>query len=334
MPRVFPHRLLVLALALSGCGADERSVVAYVSVDQIHAEPVLHAFERETGIKVRAVFDVEAAKTTGLATRLLAEKDRPRADVFWNGEFAQTLRLKQQGVLAPFDDPASAALPAAFKDPNGFWFGLGGRARVFLVNRTLLKPEDYPKSLEDFLNTRYPADRIGLALPLFGTTATHAAALYRMLGRDAARGFFSALKDRGVGIVDGNSVVRDRVADGRWMFGLTDTDDAWGAIQRGAPVDVVAPDQAGRGTFIIPGTVALIARAPHRAEGLALLRFLLRAETEDALIRGGFSQWSLRSGVEATAMFPKGLRVMPLALEDVQEQLPLTMQDMRDLFVR
>jgi hypothetical protein len=79
-----------------------RSVVIYTSADQIYSEPILKEFEVQTGIKVLAVYDVEATKTTGLMNRLIAEKNRPLADVFWNSEFTQTILLKEEGVLAPY----------------------------------------------------------------------------------------------------------------------------------------------------------------------------------------------------------------------------------------
>jgi iron(III) transport system substrate-binding protein len=277
---------------------------------------------------------VEAAKTTGLATRLIAEKDFPRADVFWNGEFVQTLRMKKNGILQACAPASTSGIPLAFKDPEGYWYGIGGRARVFLINRSLLQPEAYPRKLEDFLNPKYPPDRIGMALPLFGTSATHAAALFATMGPEPASKLFSALKDRGVRLVDGNSVVRDMVAGGRWIFGLTDTDDALGAIERGAPVEVVAPDQDERGTLVVPGTVALIRGAPHSKEAAALMNYLLKPETEQAIIRGGFCQWSIRGNIGSSPMFPSGLRAMAVSLDEVNNLLPQAMKQMREIFSR
>jgi iron(III) transport system substrate-binding protein len=335
----FRHLSLLLlagfiAGTLAGCAKQGRYVTAYVSVDQIYSEPILKAFGNSTGIEVRAIYDVEAAKTTGLATRLIAEKDRPRADVFWNGEFAQTLRLKELRVLGACAPPSAAEIPSAFRDPDGYWYGLGGRARVFLVNRTLLKPEEYPKRLEDFLDSKYPPDRIGLALPLFGTSATHSAALFAVSGAGPAASFFRALKSRGIQVVDGNSTVRDRVAAGHWLFGLTDTDDALGAIERGSPVEVVAPDQDGRGTLVVPGTVAAVRGAPHTKEAALLMDYLLRRETERELIRGGFCQWSLRGDLASSPMFPSGLKAMTVSLSDVNRQLTPAMEQMREIFAR
>ena len=62
-------------------------VVAYVSEDQVFSEPILRDFERETGIRVRAVFDTEEAKSTGVMNRLIAERGNPQADVYWANDF-------------------------------------------------------------------------------------------------------------------------------------------------------------------------------------------------------------------------------------------------------
>jgi len=108
--------------------------------------------------------------------------------------------------------------------------------------------------------------------------------------------FFETLQKRGVRVVDGNSVVRDFVASGQWIFGLTDTDDACGAKQKGAPVAIVFPDQAEKemGTVLIPNTAALIAKAPHPLEAQNLLDFLLSKEVEQQLVESGWCHIPLR----------------------------------------
>ena len=59
------------------------AVVVYCAQDQVYAEQVFRLAEKEMGIRVLPVYDSEAVKTVGLANRLLAERDRPRADLFW-----------------------------------------------------------------------------------------------------------------------------------------------------------------------------------------------------------------------------------------------------------
>jgi hypothetical protein len=78
---------------------------------------------------------------------------------------------------------------------------------------------------------------------MFGTASTQAAALYSCLGRERARAFFTSLNNRSVRVVDGNSVVRDLVADGQLAYGITDADDAGRAIESGRNVAIIIPDQ-------------------------------------------------------------------------------------------
>ncbi len=343
MPKTIHAKALILLTLLAilavACrvGESDHQVVVYTSVDQVFSEPILKRFEEQSGIQVLPVYDVEATKTTGLVNRLIAEKHNPQADVFWNGEFAQTLLLRDEDVLAPYDSPNAKAIPAEYVDPDFYWTGFAGRGRVILVNKDLIAPEDYPASLEDLLDPQWPADQIGIAYPLFGTTATHAAALYALWGQDKARDFFEQLQIRGIQIVDGNSVVRDMVADGRLAFGLTDTDDACGAIQRGAPVEIIFPDQEenGIGTLIIPNTVALIAGGPNPENGKHLIDFLLSTETAGALIEAEWSQLSVRpSTVESACLGNPTIKGMSVSLGEIYQQLIPSKRDLAEIFIR
>src|SRR5918993_801003 len=116
--------LVVLALGAGGCGRsdpparEERTVTIYVSTDRVFSEPVLREYERRTGVKVDPVYDTEETKSTGLANRLLAEKPRPQADVFWSNEPVRTLVLKARDVLAPYTSPNAQGIPPPLVDPS------------------------------------------------------------------------------------------------------------------------------------------------------------------------------------------------------------------------
>ncbi len=332
-----PAAVLILCWLLMGCQPSPPQVVVYTSVDQIFSEPILEQFEATSGIEVLAVYDVEAAKTTGMVNRLIAEKEQPQADVFWNGEFAQTILLKDEGVLAPYTPSNAADTPAAYKDPDGTWTGFAGRARVLLVNTDLVPEERMPTSIQDMLDPAWSGDRLGIAYPLFGTTATQAAALYAYWSPTEGRAYFETLADREVRVVDGNSVVRDMVADGRLAFGLTDTDDACGAVARGAPVQIVIPDQAPdqMGTLIIPNTVALVAGGPNPAEGQKLIDYLISEAVSDALIASGWSHVTLDNKPIASACLQgQSIRGMDVALTEVYDQMLPAKNDMQRIFVR
>lgn len=317
-------------------GGEEKTVIVYTSVDQVYSEPVFRAFENETGIKVLPVYDVEATKTTGLVNRLIAEKARPQADVFWSGEFSQTIVLKNESVLAPYHSPSAVDIPAQFKDTDGYWTGFGGRARVFIVNTDLLTPSQYPHSVYDMLDEKIPAKTVGIAYPMFGTTATQAAVLYSYLGKENARKFFSSLNNRGVRVVDGNSVVRDLVADGQLSYGLTDTDDACGAVETKKNVTIIIPDQreGEMGTLVIPNTVALIAGAPNPEQATVFMDYLLDRKQESAMVTSGWIQIPVRDIPASSCINSTGIKTIPVTYQDTYYSLEPAQKDLTEIFIR
>lgn len=330
--------ILLAVAVISGCSPQEESaVVVYTSVDQMYSEPIFNEFEAETGIKIKPVYDVEAAKTTGMVNRLIAEKTNPQADVFWNGEIIQTLLLKEEGVLDSFISASASNIPESFIDPDGYWVAIAGRARILIVNTDFLEPEDYPSSIYDLADDAWPAEKVGLAYPMFGTTATHATALYSYLGHDSAREYYSALQERGISVVDGNSVVRDMVADGRLLFGMTDTDDACDAIEDGKPVTIVLPDQGdgGLGTLVIPNTVARIKGGPNPEEAQRLIDYLLSEAVERRLVEIGWSQLPVRDiPVEQSCFSAEGARLMEVDFAEVYLELEQVKSELSELFIR
>ncbi|MCA9201358.1 MAG: extracellular solute-binding protein, partial [Planctomycetales bacterium] len=181
----------------------------------------------------------------------MAERSRPRCDVFWNNEILNTLRLEKAGLLDVYTSPEAAHYPQQFVSPSGAWHGLAARARVLIVNTEVVAAADAPDSIDDLLDPRWKG-RIGVAKPLFGTTATHAACLFAAWGDDKAKDFFRRLKANEVQVLSGNKQVAQAVSAGRLAFGLTDTDDAYIEREiRKSPVSIVFPDQGAEQ----PGTL-------------------------------------------------------------------------------
>jgi len=322
-------------LCLAGCGKQGSSVVVYTALDEMYSRPILDVFENETGIAVRASYDTEAAKTTGLVTKLIAEQRRPRADVFWNNEIAQTILLKNKGVIEPYFSPSAAAIPSEFKDPEGYWTGFAARARVIIYNTDIVRGA--PTSVRDFLKPEW-SGRTAIALPLFGTTATHAAALFALWGDEEAKQFFRDLLENDVAVLAGNATVRDMVARGEYAIGLTDTDDANGAVEDGLPARWLLPDQeeGGIGTLVIPNTVALIKGGPNPDGGKKLIDYLLSPEVEGRLARMRSIQIPLNPAVETPDNVPDlaKIRAIGVSFDAIAENMPDAAEFVEKEFLR
>jgi iron(III) transport system substrate-binding protein len=298
----------MIVSVIAGCSnseptSDKGKVVVYTSVDEVFAEPICMHFEQETGIKVLLVPDTEETKSTGLLNRLIAEKERPRADVFWSGDPVRAAILKSKGVSASYQSAAADGLPTEFSDLQHHWTSFSARARVLIYNKDLVAEDQKPTSIYDLADARFKG-KACLANPLFGTTSMHAAALFQSLGEDDARKFFQSLVDNEVKILSSNGEVRRRVANGEFSIGLTDTDDVNVAIQEGKPVGFVYPDANGIGTLVMPNAAVLVAGGPNSKNGKKFIDYLLRAETESALARSEAAQMPLRPDVELPDGFP------------------------------
>jgi iron(III) transport system substrate-binding protein len=280
----------------------------------VFSEPVLREYEKQTGVTVNAVYDTEETKSTGLANRLLAEKPRPQADVFWSNEPVRTLVLKSRGVLASYKSPSAQGIPPVLVDPEGFWTGFSARIRVMAYNTKLVKPDEAPRSVFDLADPRWRG-QVAIADPRFGSTSFHVAALYALAGDEKMDDFFRRLKANDVRVVDGNSVVRDMVARGEVKVGLTDTDDVNVALESGLPIAMVLPDSDGLGVPVMPNMVSLIANAPHPEEGRRLVDYLLSPDVERQLARSDAVQIPLHSGVQGPKNIPAIDTFKPMTLD-------------------
>jgi iron(III) transport system substrate-binding protein len=287
--------------AVPGCARraeDDTRVVVYSALDREFSEPLLQRYGTRAGVRVLPKFDVESTKTVGLTNLIIEEAGHPRCDLFWNNEILNTLRLKEKGLLAPFRPANAADYPATFKAKDGTWYGFAARARILLVNTKLVSETDRPTGIEDLTKPQWKG-RVGIAKPLFGTTATHAACLFVAWGDAKAKAYFQALKANGVKVMAGNKNVATAVGSGEIAVGLTDTDDAVGERLAGSPVVIVYPDRepAQLGTLFIPNTLAMPKGAPHAAAAEALADYLLSPAVEAALAKGPSAQIPLNPQV-------------------------------------
>lgn len=314
--RTFVNCLLIfVVIGTWACGRKAvREVVVYTSVDDVFVRPVAQRFEQEIGITVRLVPDTEETKSTGLLNRLIAEKARPQADVFWSGDPVRAAILKAKGVSTPYRSPQAEGLPQRFSDPDGHWTGFSARARVLIYNRNLVPEGQEPQSVLDLLDSRFKG-KACIANPLFGTTSMHAAALFAVLGEEKAKAFFEGFVANGGKILSSNGEVRRRVAAGEFAVGITDTDDVNVARLEGKPVGMVYPDANGKGTLIIPNCAVLIAGGPNPEAGRRFIDYLLRPETEQALAESEAAQMPLRPGVPVPEGVASLAQVKPMAVD-------------------
>ncbi|MBL8861054.1 MAG: extracellular solute-binding protein [Planctomycetes bacterium] len=294
--------LITLALCLAvSCSKPGGSgeVVLYTSLNEPTARAVLDVFERESGLRVRLTADTERDKTVGLVRTLLEEQTHPRADVFWNSEAANTVRLQRAGVLEKLDPPPAGweAIPTQFRDPDGVWFGFAARARVLIVNTDLVPASDRPRSIWDLVDPRWKG-QAGIVRPVTGTTLTHLTALHETLPPAEYERFLAGIRANECHLPPGNGRLAKLVGEGQIHFGLTDSSDYRLVKAEGLPVDAIYPDQDGLGTLVIPNTVARVRGGPNPEGARKLIEFLLSERAEEILAFHQRGHIPLKPGVK------------------------------------
>lgn len=310
MNRTVIHRV-ILGLLLAGlaagwgmiAGRARGTLVVYCTHDLVYAEPVLEEFTRRTGIAVTLVGDTEATKSLGLTERLLKEEQRTPCDLFWNNEVLGMIRLQHKGMLATYQGTAADRIPSQFCDPDHQWFGFAGRMRVWIMRSdATVEPKqlsiDLPSgTLETSIisglasqhslvvSPEFPPprsvdpSRLAIAKPLYGTTFTQFALMWKAHGAQKTQQYHQSLTDSGCRFLAGNAMVRDTVAAGGCDLGMTDTDDVFSAIDAGHRV-TMAPIRLNGKTICIPNTVGIIRGCDRPEEARQLLEFLLSEEVE------------------------------------------------------
>ena len=297
------------------------SVTIYVSEDQVFSEPLLKDFEKETGIKVNAIYDTEESKSTGVMNRLIAEKNNPQADVYWANEPIRAEILRQKGILASYESPNAKGIPKQFIQKAFYWTGFSARVRLIVAQEGL---SSYPSSILDYANPQFKAKGV-IANPLFGTTTAHISALFTLWGEAKTKAFLTKLKANKTAISTSNGESADFVASKRYAFSLVDSDDAVSRQNDGKKITFIYPDQGENevGAFVVPNAVMLLNNAPHTEKGKRLIDYLLSKESESKLAKADCAQIPLHNGVLAPKAFKplKEIKVMPVNFEKVAQKM-------------
>ncbi len=302
----------ILCLAVVGvmletapdAGAQAGTVVIYSALDSTVTTQVLKAFEAASGLKTQAL-TLAAAGT--LATRIIAEKARPQADIFLGGSVDFHAPLAKQGLLLPYLSPrlSEAKLVRQYYDPAGYWYVWYIGALAIMYNRNRFAADVAPRGVQppatwdDLLN---PAYRGQLVLPSPITTGGGyifvAAQIFRLGNEDrafaylkqlAANATFTPAAPAGIALVSRGEMI----AGMNWGHDITSM-----AVNQGFPVAVVFPPD----TATELGGVSIIKGGPNLAGAKRFIDFMLGRTAQDINAKYG-----LRFPVRADVPSPTGM---------------------------
>ena len=148
---------LVLAGAASalpfGTRAQTGKLTLYMGPPEKTCAAIAQGFEKKSGIKP-TFLRLSAGEAIN---RIRAERNAPQASVLYGIGLPSMLTLKADGLLDAYKSPEAAAIPARYKDPEGWWTGSDADFIGIASNKKFLQEKGLkaPQSWEDLTRPEF-----------------------------------------------------------------------------------------------------------------------------------------------------------------------------------
>ena len=150
--------------------------------------PIIERFEEESGIDV----EVRYGETAELAATILEEGRNSPADIFFSQDAGALGAVADRGRLQELPEDALRRVEERFRDPDGRWIGISGRARVVAYSTETLSEESLPHSILEFTDPEWRG-RIGWP-PTNGSFQAFVTALRLIEGEETAREWLEGIQ--------------------------------------------------------------------------------------------------------------------------------------------
>lgn len=301
----------MLALLVTGCGGETKkepakaqgptgTLMIYTSIYPDIIESVKPALA-----KAFPNLDIQwfQGGTEKVMTKMAGEieANKVQADLLMVADPSYYLTLQQKGLLLQYDAPNRKDV-IANKDKDGYWTGVRISNMVIAYNTTKLKPEEAPKSFKDLLDPKWKG-RIAMPSPLLsGTAYVTAGTLADKYGWD----YFTALKNNGLKVEEGNSAVQNKLITGEYLAVVILEENILKMAAKGEPVKVIYPED---GTIVIPSPIAIMKTSKNVEAAKAVENWWLSKEGQEAVVKGWMH--SVRGDVQP----PKGAPALKTFIE-------------------
>lgn len=279
---------LVVGLGLAAMAGPVLSAAEEVNLYSARKEelikPLLDRFTAATGIKVNLV----TGKEDALLERLKSEGRNSPADLLLTSDAGRLHRAREAGVLAAVETPALKKLvPAGYRDPGGYWYGLSLRARpiVYVTQRVHANELSTYEALADrkwkgricirSSDNIYNQSLVASMIAHRGVAATEAWA--KGFVANFARPPVGGDRDQVLAAAAGQCDVV--IVNTYYLAAMLNDPDA---SQRDAArkVAVFWPNQKDRGVHVNVSGIGVTAAARHRDNAVRLIEYLAGNEAQ------------------------------------------------------
>ena len=255
--------LAAATLALVMPAADASGQRTRLTVYTALENEQLPVFKQAAEAAIPGLEIVWVRDSTGvITTRLLAEKDNPRADAIWGLSVFSLKRLEADDMLLPYTPAGAEALRPQFRSDRSpmTWVGMDAFVSAVCFNTVVARQRNLPtpRTWADLLN---PVYRGLIAMPnpaSSGTGLLTVAGWLGTQGEEQAWAFMTRLHENIAVYTHSGSAPCNNAARGEYAIGLSFDMRAVTLKNQGAPIEIIVPtDGVGfdlGGAAILRGT--------------------------------------------------------------------------------
>lgn len=301
--------IALTVLIMGGLSVAGQELVLYSARAQSLVDPLVRAFEEETGIRVLVRYGANAE----LVAQLLEEGTRSRADLFWGYENSLSL-VGRRGLLDELPTALLDLLEPAYRPHDGLWAPTSIRVRTLAYSPQRVSQEELPDSVLDLVHPRWRG-RVGWA-PTNAGFQTFVTGLRVLLGEEAALAWLQAMSTNQTRGYPNNTSLLQAITAGEidvalvnhyYMYRLRTADPDY-------PADQVLLAPGDPGNLVLAAGVGLLRSARNRDAALEFVGYMLSSEGQ-AYFAVETHEFPAVRGVRPTA------ELAPLA-EDVTRLAP------------
>jgi len=272
---------------IEGAKKEGGKVVVYGSLEGDTTEAVKKAFEKKTGLQM----DYWRASTTKVVDRAISESRAKKSlvDAILVHDAEMRFLFKEK-IVSRYNSPRCSEFTKESIDAD-----LGPRYRDTIIgiiyNKSLITPENAPKSLEDLLKPQFRG-KLVMPDPTQHTTTTQwVASLPKIMGKERGEKFIRELAASKPLMVESLLPAAERVSTGESAIAITYVKFVYVFGKKGAPLDYVRSDRMlGEGSYIM-----LASKPAHPNAGKAFIDFFLDNESMKILAQEG--EFVTRKGI-------------------------------------
>ena len=283
-----------------GFSAGTGDFTLYSGRNETLVGPLIEQYAEETGVSI----DTRYGGTGELAATILEEGEDTPASLFFSQDAGALGLLADEGRFETLPAELLDRVEERFRDSEGRWVGVTGRARVLAYNTDTVSEDELPGSVRDLTDPAW-AGRVGWA-PENASFQAFITAFRLLDGDDAVRGWLKAMIANGaVNFGDSNSAIVQAIGNGEIDAGLVNHYYLY-AVGReageGFPVANHFFAGGDPGSLINVAGIGLIKGANDENAALAFVDYLLSEEAQEYFATETF-EYPLVEGVAA----PEGL---------------------------